>query len=59
MSVESSHQLAFLALRNLPDRCAVDVDELARRIGVDKLDLIAWARADIQLARLIAWKVST
>jgi hypothetical protein len=59
MNVENSHQLVFLALRSLPDRCALDVDDLAGRLGVDKLELIAWARADIQLARLIAWKVST
>lgn len=47
-----------LALIELPDHCASDVGELAERLGVDKLDLIMWARADIELARLIAAKVN-
>jgi hypothetical protein len=49
---------ARMALNRLPDHCAQDVGELARRIGVDKLDLIMWARADIEFARLIATKVT-
>jgi hypothetical protein len=52
------YQGAFLALNNLPDRCAVSVGELAGQIGADKLDLIKWARADIGFARLIASKVT-
>jgi len=59
MDVDLDYQLALLAVRSLPDRCAADVDELAKRIGVDKLELIAWVRADIQFARLIEWKVAT
>jgi hypothetical protein len=46
-------------LNKLPDQCVHDVGELAKRIGVDKLELITWARADIGLARLIASKVAT
>jgi hypothetical protein len=52
-------RIARLALNKLPDQCAHDVGELAKRIGVEKLELITWARADIGLARLIASKVAT
>lgn len=52
------YQLALSALNRLPDHCAVDVGELAQRIGADKLELITWVRADIKFARLIASKVS-
>jgi hypothetical protein len=61
---ESSHpdrrayQLALSALHNLPDNCAMDVTDLAGRIGADKLELIQWVRADIKFARLIASKVA-
>jgi hypothetical protein len=54
-----SRRNAFLALHNLPDRCVLDLGELADRIGADKLDLIMWARADIGFARLMASKVTT
>ena len=57
-SSSRGRQLALLALRALPDRCARDMGELARRIGVDKLELINWGRTDIQLARLLASKVA-
>lgn len=33
-----SYHEAMLALSHLPDRCALDVTELARRIGADKLE---------------------
>jgi len=52
------YQVAVLALNHLPDRCALDVGELAKRIGADKLELIRWGRADIQFARLIASKIA-
>jgi hypothetical protein len=52
-------RLTVLALNNLPDHCALDLSELARRIGADKLELITWARSDMHLARLIASKVSS
>jgi hypothetical protein len=48
----------FLAVNNLPNRCALDVAALADRIGADKLELIRWMRADVAFARLIASKVS-
>jgi hypothetical protein len=51
------YQLALSALSRLPDHCAMDVGELAERIGADKLELITWLRADIKFARLIAAKV--
>lgn len=51
------YQLTLSALNRLPDRCALDVGELAERIGADKLELITWVRADIKFARLIAAKV--
>ena len=56
--VAAPNGMARVALKKLPDQCAHDLGELARRIGVDKLDLIMWARADIELARLIATKVT-
>jgi hypothetical protein len=56
---ELSYHEAMLALSHLPDRCALDVTELARRIGADKLELITWVRADIDFARLIASKITT
>lgn len=49
--------LVLSALRSLPDCCAPDLDELANRIGTKKLTLIAWARADLQFARLVGSKV--
>jgi hypothetical protein len=51
------YRVAVLALKGLPDRCALDVGELARRIGADKLELIRWGREDIEFARLVASKV--
>ncbi|MBM0104594.1 hypothetical protein JM946_07535 [Steroidobacter sp. S1-65] len=51
-------QLALSALNRLPDHCALDVGELAARIGADKLELITWGRADIKFARLLASKVT-
>lgn len=47
------------ALNSLPDHCAMDVGEVAIRIGTDKLELIQWMRTDIEFARLIASKVTT
>jgi hypothetical protein len=47
------------ALHALPDRCVNSVEELARRLGAEKLSLIAWLRADVQLARLAVAKIST
>jgi len=49
----------LLALRSLPDGCAPDLSDVARRIGADKLELIQWMRADIKLARLLATKLTT
>lgn len=54
----NGYRLALLALNSLPDRCAMDLGEVARRIGADKLELITWMRSDIKVARLIASKVS-
>lgn len=54
-----SYSLALLALRSLPDRCALDLGEVARRIGADKLELIQWMRADIKLARMLEAKLTT
>lgn len=45
------------AVRDCPDRCAQTIGELADRIGIDKLTLIGWARADLQFALLVASKV--
>ena len=53
-----NHRFALSILLNLPDHCAPDVGELAKRIGADKLELITWARADLELARVIASKVA-
>jgi len=52
------YRVAVLALSDLPDHCALDLGELAKRIGADKLELIRWGRADIELARLIESKVA-
>jgi hypothetical protein len=52
------YQRAIFMLKSLPDRCAMDVSELADRIGADKLELIQWVRADIAFARLIESKVT-
>jgi hypothetical protein len=49
---------ALAALRELPDRCAANIDELANRIGAKKLTLIGWLRADVKFARLVASKVT-
>jgi hypothetical protein len=59
LSSAHDYQRALFALKALPDHCALDVGDLARRIGMDKLELITWARADLKLARLIAWKLTT
>jgi hypothetical protein len=53
-----NHRLALSMLLNLPDHCALDVGELAKRIGADKLELITWARADLEFARVIASKMT-
>lgn len=58
LSKPREYQQAVLALSRLPDHCAVDAGELARRIGVDKLELIQWVRADVTFARLIASKMT-
>jgi hypothetical protein len=52
------YQHARAALTTLPDRCAGDLDELATRIGADKLALISWVRTDVSFARLIETKVT-
>lgn len=57
-SSEYAHHMAAEALNDLPDDSAVDLSELADRIGVDKLDLIQWVRADIKFARLVASKMT-
>jgi hypothetical protein len=54
-----SYHLALSALRSLPDGCALDLGEVAKRIGADKLELIQWMRADIKLARLLEAKLTT
>jgi hypothetical protein len=51
------YESALLMLRTVPDHSAVDVGELAERIGADKLELIQWMRAHITFARLIESKV--
>lgn len=58
-SAVRSYRSALSALEGLPDHCALDVGELAHRIGADKLELIQWVRADIRFARLIASKIAT
>jgi hypothetical protein len=55
---DMDYELAVSAIRNLRDHCAADVEELANRIGAQKLTLIGWLRADVQFARLVASKVS-
>jgi hypothetical protein len=57
-AVARDFRLLFVAVNNLPDRCAIDVAALAERIGADKLELIKWMRTDIAFARLIASKVT-
>ncbi len=52
------YKRAIGILHDLPDRCAADVEELANRIGAEKLTLLGWLRADLQLARLVASKIS-
>jgi hypothetical protein len=59
VSARRNYRVALSALNGLPDHCAMDVGELAHRIGADKLELIQWLRADIEFARLIALKVIT
>jgi hypothetical protein len=56
-SAVHGYSQVVLAVNRLPNRCALDVTELADQIGADKLDLIRWVRADIRFARLIASKV--
>ena len=58
LTTPRDYQLALSALKSLPDHCVMDMGELADRIGADKLELIAWVRADIEFARLIASKVT-
>lgn len=58
LSSAHEYQRALFALNALPNHCAMNVGDLARRIGMDKLELITWARADLELARLIAWKLT-
>ncbi|MET0660518.1 MAG: hypothetical protein ABW110_20430 [Steroidobacteraceae bacterium] len=61
MNAESSinsYRMALHALEHLPDRCASDVGELAKRIGADKLELVTWSRADLAFARLLAAKLA-
>lgn len=58
LSNPREYELVVLALRQLPDHCAVDAGELAERIGVDKLELIQWVRADVAFARLTASKLT-
>ena len=58
-AVAINHRITVSAVQNLPDRCAQNVTDLAARIGADKLDLLNWARADLEFARLIASKVTT
>lgn len=57
-SAAHDHRVAAMALSDLPDDSAVNLSELAERIGVDKLELIQWVRADIQFARLVASKMN-
>jgi len=57
ISKSHEHRRALDVLRALPDRCVANIEELARRIGAEKLALIGWLRADLQLARLAAKKV--
>ncbi len=45
------------AVRDLPDGCACTVAELAERLGIDKLVLIRWMRANVRFALLAASKV--
>jgi hypothetical protein len=52
------YRLVLVALRDLPDHCAADVDDLATRVGAEKLTLIRWIRADLDFARLTAAKIS-
>jgi hypothetical protein len=56
-SVREDYGIALQALRSLPDHCASNVDDLAARIGANKLALISWLRSDLQFARLVADKV--
>jgi hypothetical protein len=58
-SAGRSYRVVLSAVRNLPDRCALNVGELADQIGADKLDLLRWVRADLEFAYLIASKVTT
>ena len=51
-------QTALSAVTSLPDHCALDVGELANRIGADKLALLSWVRTDVKFARLIESKVT-
>lgn len=53
-----NHRLALSMLLTLPDHCALDVGELAKQIGADKLQLITWVRADLHFARVVASKVT-
>ena len=58
-AVAINQRIVLSVVQNLPDRCAQNVTELATRIGADKLDLLNWARCDLEFARLIASKVTT
>ena len=56
--VGEDYGVALQALRSLPDRSATNVNDLAARIGANKLALIGWLRADLQFARLVADKLA-
>lgn len=59
MSMPYERERIIAALHALPDRCVISVEDLARRLGAEKLALIAWVRSDLQLARLAHSKVNT
>jgi hypothetical protein len=59
LAAARDYRLLFVAVNNLPDRCAVDVAALAEQIGADKLELINWIRTDISFARLIESKLTS
>lgn len=53
-----AYEVAVSALRQLPNHCVADLDELVQRIGADKLEVIQWSRADITFAYLVASKLA-
>jgi hypothetical protein len=52
-----TYQIVVSALRQLPNNCVADLDELVHRIGADKLEVIQWSRADITFAYLVDSKL--